>query len=312
MQALIEVILPVFLVMGAGWLAVRAGYLTEAAIDGLMRFAQGIAVPLLLCVGVAKLDLGGVLSTGLFLSFYMGAFAAFVIGGLAARLIFHRAGPDCVVIGFACLFSNTLLLGLPITERAYGAGALQANYALIALHSPLMYAFGITAMELVKSHGTSLAPGQLLAQIGRGLVTNPLIIGISGGIALNLTATPLPRSVWDAADMIGRAGLPAALFGLGGVLVRYRPEGDLRIVAMISALSLLLHPAITFLLGTQGFALSISDLRSATVTGAMAPGINAYLFAHMYGVGKRVAATAVLIGTALSILTIWFWLHILP
>ena len=113
-------------------------------------------------------------------------------------------------------------------------------------------------------------------------------------------------------EMIGRAGLPAALFGLGGVLVRYRPEGDLRIVAMISALSLLLHPAITFLLGTHAFALSISDLRSATVTGAMAPGINAYLFAHMYGVGKRVAATAVLIGTALSIVTTWFWLHILP
>lgn len=312
MQALIEVILPVFLVMGAGWLAVRASYLSEAAIDGLMRFAQGIAVPLLLCAGVAKLDLGAVISTGLFLSFYIGAFAAFVIGGVAARLIFHRPGPDCVAIGFACLFSNTLLLGLPITERAYGAGALQANYALIALHSPLMYASGITAMELVKGHGTGLATGQLLRQIAAGLAKNPLIIGISAGFALNLSGTSLPVPLWAAIEMIGRAGLPAALFGLGGVLVRYRPEGDLRIVAMISALSLLLHPAITFLLGTQAFALSISDLRSATVTGAMAPGINAYLFAHMYGVGKRVAATAVLIGTALSIITIWFWLHILP
>ena len=312
MQALIEVILPVFLVMGAGWLAVRAGYLSEAAIDGLMRFAQGVAVPLLLCAGVAKLDLGGVLGTGLFLSFYLGAFAAFVIGGLAARLIFHRPGPDCVAIGFACLFSNTLLLGLPITERAYGADALQANYALIALHSPLMYAFGITAMEMVKGHGTGLATGQLLRLIAAGLVKNPLIIGISAGFALNLSGTSLPTPLWAAVEMIGRAGLPAALFGLGGVLARYRPEGDLRIVAMISALSLVLHPAITFLLGTHAFALSISDLRSATVTGAMAPGINAYLFAHMYGVGKRVAATAVLIGTALSIVTIWFWLQVLP
>ncbi|MCX8507814.1 MAG: AEC family transporter [Rhodobacteraceae bacterium] len=312
MQALIEVILPVFLVIGAGWLAVRARYLSDEGVDALMRFAQGIAVPLLLCSGVARLDLGGVLSAGLFLSFYLGAFAAFVLGGLAARLVFHRPGPDCVAIGFACLFSNTLLLGLPITERAYGAGALQANYALIALHSPLMYAFGITAMELVKSHGTGLATGQLLAQIGRGLVRNPLIIGISAGFALNLTATPLPRPLWDAADMIGRAGLPAALFGLGGVLVRYRPEGDLRIVALISALSLLLHPALTYGLGTRVFALSLSDLRSATVTGAMAPGINAYLFAHMYGVGKRVTATALLFGTGLSVLTVWFWLQVLP
>ena len=45
---------------------------------------------------------------------------------------------------------------------------------------------------------------------------------------------------------------------------------------------------------------------------AMPAGINAYLFAHMYGVGKRVAATSVLICTAASILTVWAWLQILP
>ena len=44
----------------------------------------------------------------------------------------------------------------------------------------------------------------------------------------------------------------------------------------------------------------------------MAPGVNAYLFANMYGVAKRVAASAVLIATALSVLTVWGWLSILP
>jgi hypothetical protein len=44
----------------------------------------------------------------------------------------------------------------------------------------------------------------------------------------------------------------------------------------------------------------------------MAPGVNAYMFAHLYGVGKRVAASSVLVATALSIVTVWVWLHILP
>ena len=44
----------------------------------------------------------------------------------------------------------------------------------------------------------------------------------------------------------------------------------------------------------------------------MAPGVNAYLFADMYGVAMRVAASTVLIATALSIFTIWGWLQILP
>lgn len=312
MQELIDVILPVFLVIGAGYLATRAKLLSEAAIDGLMRFAQGIAVPCLLFQGVARLDLARDVALGPFLSFYIGAAVCFVVGGLGARFIFGRPGPDCVVIGFACLFSNTLLLGLPITERAYGPDALATNYALIALHSPLMYAFGITAMEVVRSHGQGLALSGLLGQIGGGLVTNPLIIGISAGFAVNLSGISLPEAVSDAVGMISSAGIPAALFGLGGVLYRYRPDGDLRIVAMVTGLSLILHPAITWALGTGPYGLGVTELRSATVTAAMPPGVNAYLFANMYGVGKRVAATSILIATALASLTGWFWLHILP
>jgi predicted permease len=32
----------------------------------------------------------------------------------------------------------------------------------------------------------------------------------------------------------------------------------------------------------------------------------------MYGTGRRVAASTVLIATALSILTVWSWLHVIP
>jgi len=312
MQALFQVILPVFLVLGAGYLTVRRGYLDGSAIDALMTFAQGIAVPCLLFLGVAQMDLGQAITAPLFLSFFTGALVAFILGGLAAYYIFGRPGPDSVAIGFACLFSNTLLLGVPITERAYGADALTANYALIAMHSPVMYAFGITAMEVVKSRGHGLSPLAVLSRILSGLVRNPLVVGIMAGFAVNLSGLPLTEPVTAAVRMIGSAGLPAALFGLGGVLVRYRPDGDLRIVAMIVALSLILHPAITLWLGTRGFHLTVPELRSATLTAAMAPGINAYLFANMYGVGKRVAATSILYGTALSILTVWFWLQLLP
>ena len=44
----------------------------------------------------------------------------------------------------------------------------------------------------------------------------------------------------------------------------------------------------------------------------MAPGINAYVFANMYGRARRVAASSVLIATALSIGTVWLWLSALP
>jgi predicted permease len=48
------------------------------------------------------------------------------------------------------------------------------------------------------------------------------------------------------------------------------------------------------------------------MTAAMAPGINTYVFANMYGKARRVAASAVLMGTGLSIFTVWVWLAVLP
>lgn len=312
MQALIDVILPVFLILAAGYLMAWKGLVSEAGIDGLMRFAQGFALPLLLFRSVANLNLGSAFEAGLLLSFYIGAFSGFTAGFLGARFFFARPLTDSVAIGFACLFSNSLLLGVPITERAYGPQALAGNFAIIAIHAPMFYAFGITAMELARSRGQALPLHRLARQIVVAIASQPLVIGIAAGFVVNLSGIGLPGAVGAAVDMVVTAGIPTALFGLGGVLFRYRPEGDMATVAMICAISLILHPGVAFLLAHGVFDLNRDALRSAVVTAAMAPGVNAYLFAHLYGVAKRVAATAVLVATALSILTIWVWLQILP
>jgi malonate transporter and related proteins len=312
MSALLDVILPVFLVIGFGYAVVRASLLSEPAIDGLMRFAQNFAVPCLLFRSIAHLDLSAAYDTGLMVSFYTGALAAFFACFFGTMLIFRRAMPDAVAIGFAGLFSNSLLLGLAITERAYGTEALQGNYAIISLHAPMLFGFGIALMEWARSRGRGLSLAALLSQIARTVLSQSLVIGILAGFAVNLAGNPLPGFFWSGVDMVARAAIPVALFGLGGVLVRYRIEGDIGPVLLVTFASLVLHPAITWVLGTQVFQLDTAALRSAVVTAAMAPGVNAYMFAHMYGVGKRVNASTVLVATGASICTVWLWLHLLP
>lgn len=305
------VILPVFLIIGLGWLARWRGYFGDEAVDALMRYAQNIAAPILLGVSIYGMDLGTAFQPGLLLSFYIGAFSAFALGIIGARAL-GRPGPDAVAIGFACLFSNSLLLGVAITERAYGTAGLAGNFAIISIHSPIMYTLGIVAMELTRSRGQNLPLHRLTRQIGRSILTQPLIIGILTGFAVNLSGLTLPGFAFDGLKMIAGTTIPTALFGLGGVLFRYRPEGDGKAIALVVAASLGVHPIIAWTLGTQVFALDAPALRSAVITAAMAPGVNAYLFAHMYGVAKRVAASAVLIATGLSIGTTWIWLQILP
>jgi len=308
MQLLLDVILPVFLVIGFGYVSVWRGLFPVAGVDGVLRFAQSFAVPCLLFQAIANLDLGAAFDARLLISFYTGAAICFALGLFGARLFFKRDWEDCVAIGFCCLFSNSVLLGLPISERAYGADQLTGNYMIIAIHSPFCYGLGITVMEFVRNRGQS---GVALARsISRAMFHNPLVIGILAGFAVNLTGTVILSVIDDALSLIVRAALPAALFALGGVLIQYKPEGDMKAIAMVCCIGLILHPAIVWLMGS---ALSVPpDLfRSGVLTAAMAPGFNAYIFANMYGRGRRVAASSVLIATGASILTVWVWLTVL-
>ncbi len=311
MTALLDVILPVFLIIGAGYAFARFGLFNEPAVDGVMRYAQNFAAPCLLFWSIAKLDLGAAYNPGLLVSFYAGAFAGFSAGFFGARHVFKRPLTDSVAIGFACLFSNSLLLGLPITERAYGTAALQGNYAIISVHAPLLYGFGICLMEWARTRGQGLSAPALALQVGKAIFSQPLVIGITLGFVVNLSGLPFSGAAAAAVEMMARTAIPTALFGLGGVLLRYRPDGDRATIAMVCVASLVLHPAVTYAIA-RVFDLDIASLRSAVVTAAMAPGVNAYMFAHLYGVGKRVAASSVLVATALSIFTIWGWLSVLP
>ena len=307
-QSLINVILPVFLVIGAGYTSTRLGYFREIHIDGLMKFTQGFAIPCLLFLAISNLDLSASFDPRLLISFYTAAGLCFTTGMLGARFIFGREWEDCVAIGFCCLFSNSVLLGLPITERAYGPDSLTGNYAIIAFHSPFCYGVGITVMEIIRNRGHGSV--RMARSVLSAMFKNALILGIGLGFIVNLTGITMPAAVDEALGLITRAALPGALFALGGVLVMYRPEGDLRTIAFVCGVSLLLHPSLVWLFGTS-LSLPQDLFRSAVVNAAMATGFNAYIFASMYDRAKRVAASSVLVGTAASILTVWMWLTLL-
>ncbi len=308
MQALASVILPVFLVIGFGYVARWRRLIDDAQIDGVMLFTQNFAIPCLLFVAIARLDLGQEFDLRMLGAYYTGALASFAAGMAGARMLFGRDWEDSIAIGFVCLFANSVLLGLPITERAYGPEALAPNYAIVALHSPFCYAIGITAMEAVRNRGRGIAT--TTGRVLRAMFRNALVIGIGLGFVVNLGGIPIPQVLDDALDLMARAALPAALFALGGVLVRYRPDGDFRTIGYVCAVSLVMHPAIVWGLGTW-LALDLGQMRSAVITAAAAPGMNAYVFANMYGRARRVAASSVLIGTGVCMVSAWVWLELL-
>jgi len=304
---LLNTVGPVFLLVLFGYLAVRRAMFDAGTIDSLMRYAVRFAVPCLLFRAVSTLDLGAAYDVGVMASYYGAAIVCFAVGALAARYAFGRRPGEAVAVGFAGLFSNLVLLGLPVVTMALGEVALPTAYALASVHAPLCYLVGIVAMELLRADGRSLPETAVV--IARTMFGNALMIGIGLGFLVNLGGVPVPVALASALGLVADSALPVALVGLGGTLARYTLAARVGETAAVTAVSLVLHPALALalcaLLGVDGLDRSVVVLMAS-----MSPGINVYLFAAMYGRAEDTAAVAVLLGTAAAVVSVsaWSWL----
>ena len=309
MIEIINTILPVFIIMAAGYLAVKTGYLKPEVSENLNAVTVRLAVPILLFRAIYNLDFEKAIQWPILLSFYSGAIASFLITAYLARKLFKRRPGEAVAVGFCAMFSNTVLIGVPIAERAFGVDSLTLVFGIIAFHAPGLYAIGMIAMEFARSDGRSVS--QTLKSAGKSIFGNSLMIGILIGASLNLLSIELPTPMSAAVDMIANAAIPIALIGIGASLTRYEMKSEMSETFMVSLVSLILHPAIAFTISHFLLGLPTQYVQVAVIIAAMPPGMNIYIFAVMYNRAVALSASAIILATIASIFTISAWLWIL-
>ena len=305
---ILNIVAPVFLVIAAGYVAVRSGAARAESIDQLMQFAIQFAIPCLLFLATSSIDLDVAFGWRMMLAYYLAAIICFTAAFFVVKNLFKRRPGEAVGVAFAAMFSNLVMLGLPISERAWGMESLAPNYALVAVNAPICYLLGITAMEFLRADGRGVAATSRI--VVKAMFRNSLMIGIGLGFIVNLGGIGLPGALLAAVDLLAQAALPIALFALGGVLTRYQLSKSLGEAGLIVVLSLVVQPAITLLLSWQ-LQLPAATTKSIVLMSAVAPGLNAYLFASMYKRGTEAAASAVLLSTMLAGFTVSAWLLLL-
>jgi len=303
---LLNTVGPVFLLVLFGYVAVRRSLFDAPTIDALMRYAIKFAIPCLLFRAVSTIDLGAAYDARAMAAFYLAAFVCFAVTGVLAWRLFGRRPGEAVAVGFVALFSNLVLLGLPIVRMTFGEQALPAAYAIVSVHAPFCYLVGIVAMELLRADGRSLPETAVV--VVKTMLGNSLMIGLGLGFVVNLGGVPVPGILVSALDLVAGSALPIALVGLGGTLTRYALSEKVSETGTVAAVSLMLHPALAF--GLCGLFGVDSATRNVTVLMAsMAPGVNAYLFAAMYERAQGSAAATVPMSTALAVgsVSLWSW-----
>jgi hypothetical protein len=220
---------------------------------------------------------------------------------VASRL-FGRAGVVAVVCGFASAQSNTVLVGIPIILKAYGAAGAVPLALLIGVHLPI----AMTVATLL-AEGRQASPTLLLKRI----FAHPIIIGILLGSAARPLTEMAPGAFWQVVDLVAATAAPCALITLGMALARYKLRDGLALPAAISGLKLILHPLLVVLLARHVFQMPEAWSGVAVLFAACPCGVNAYLFAERYKQGMAESSTAMTLSTALSAVTMLGWLAVL-
>ena len=309
MLATVENVLPVFLLIFAGWLIVASGYLQAKAGDALSDFVFKVAVPVLLFRTIAEADFHGAFPVQLWIAYFSAVAVTWTVAFFMAKRFFRTDHRTATVTGISSAFANTIFIGLPLVDRAVGPEGLVALSILIAVHLPVMMIASTVLIERAEQRDTGKRHGNfsgLLKSMGRNLRRNPLVFGIIGGGLYHLTGLPLggvPKNLMD--QVSGMAG-PAALLSLGMAMRRYGFAGNGQIALGATVLKLMLMPALVFVFAT---VMGLSpEWRAALVLIASVPtGVNAWLIAVQFNTAEALAASAITITTGVGVLSVTFW-----
>lgn len=305
---LLEVVIPVFIIVGAGYCSVRFKIFTDLEINAVLKFTQTIGIPIFLFLSMLELDLKNVFNWEILISYYLGAIICFLLGIIGSKKYLNCSDSGATVIGFNVLFCNAVLLGLPITTLAYGEQSTSINLGIISVNAPICYLIGISFMEFTNKKSKNLQ--QVTINILKTIISNNITMGLILGLLFNLLEIQLVQPFYQALSLISIGAVSTALFSLGGVIVAYNLTKNLSEIILIIILSLFIHPIITMYLGSFYFTISPDILKNAILTSAMGPGINAFIFANIYKIEVEVTASAILICTPISIFSSLLWISI--
>ena len=309
MLAIINVILPIFALMGLGYGAVRFRLFPAEGIKSLIAFVNNFATPCLLFHSLVTSDFRSAFNLAIIGPFYLGALICFVIGIVIAIKFFGNRPGEAVSVGFSGTFTNTVLVGLPIMSRAYGPDSLPVTLSIIGLHGAILLTIGMITMELMRRDGASL--GKTLLTAARRVGSNPLIWGIAAGMIGYFAGLQLVEPVEAFLVMMSSAVVPAALFGIGGALNEFKLSDNWKQALVASLIKLIVHPAIAYVLMIWVLHVPMDIARYGILLSAMPAGVNVYVFATYYNRGVNVAANTILIATVASAATISIWLYLL-
>src|SRR5262245_11282301 len=136
MEEIVDVVLPVFGLIGTGYAVAGVKLLGEDTGDALADFVFAVAIPLLIFRTLATADFSSASPWLVWLPFFAVFGFNWIVGDFLVRRIFRRDARAGLVAGISSAYGNTVLVGIPLTLAAYGSDGAVPMALIIAVNLP--------------------------------------------------------------------------------------------------------------------------------------------------------------------------------
>jgi predicted permease len=292
-------VVPMFLLLAAGFLSQKAGVLTREDVPRFNKVAFRIFLPSLLFYNIYCSDLSAAVKPGLIIYAVCGVLLVFSAAFLSVRRLVPREDWKGV-IAQGIFRSNFVIMGIPIAQALVGADQLGAVTVLIAVVVPLFNFLSVYVLE--RFRGGSVHYGQVLLEVAK----NPLIVSSLLGIAFQLLGIRLPKLLEQTVSSLSVIASPLQLFLLGAFF-RFDGVGSFRKELIAVCLGrLVIFPAaaltLAVLLGFRGveFVALLALFASPTA-------VASFTMAQQMGGNAKLAGNIVVMTSLLCSLSFFCW-----
>lgn len=292
-------LLPFFILIAIGYILVRLFKWSDQFTNGLTKFLFNLAIPIMLFGVMSQFHTQKEMDPMLVLAYFGASFILFFIEKIYAKYLLKLTAQESSVFGVGGIFSNNVMIGIPLIMLFMGDEAIAVSALIISFNALLLWSLVSFAIEWAE-HGSLSLKGFILTF--RGVLKNPIVIGIILGLIVSFFRIPLPSFASATISMFSNMVAPLSLLTLGMGLAKYRLGSNLKISLNITFFKLIAHPFIIWLAAVL-LGLPAFETKAIVILGSIATGMNVYLMALKFQVIEDATASSIILTTVLSAIT---------
>ncbi|MDN2566343.1 AEC family transporter [Aquibium sp. A9E412] len=302
-------VLPFFGLIFIGYAVARITRQPLSALGWMNTFIIYVALPALFFQLLAKTPIEKLTEWGYI---FGSVFATYIVFALMFVVSALRSGgeiAESTVKGLAAAYGNIGYMGPGLALLAFGEEAA-VPVALIFCFENIMH-FAITPMMMALAGGEKGGPLALAAGVVRKIVLHPFIIATAVGVAAAAFSFRPPLPVERLLVYLSSAAAPCALFAMGVTLALRPLQRVPSEIAVISALKLVVHPALCYVMLSLVGNFDPVWVYSAVLLAGLPTATNVFVIGQQYGVWVQRASASILVTTVLSVGTVTGLLYLI-